>query len=101
MINRCTPLQLAVKPLLLYSVCYRAFLIQIMDYSIVDEKGNIVGTIRETYPVRFVDPEREYDVNYLAPHQSLTRQREEGYFTLKGKDLTQNQIWQLFLLGSL
>ena len=25
MINRCTPLQFAVKPLLLYSVCYRAF----------------------------------------------------------------------------
>lgn len=72
-----------------------------MDYSIVDAKGNIVGTIRETYPVRFVDPEKEYDVNYLAPHQSDKNQREEGFFTLKGKDLTAKQIWQLFLLGSL
>ena len=27
MINRCTPLVLAAKPLLLYSVCYRAFII--------------------------------------------------------------------------
>lgn len=72
-----------------------------MDYSIVDAKCNIVGTIRETYPVRFVDPEKEYDVNYLAPHQSAKNQREEGFFTLKGKDLTAKQIWQLFLLGSL
>lgn len=72
-----------------------------MDYSIVDRRGNIVGTIRETYPVRFVDPEREYDVNYLAPHQSPKNKRENGYFKLKGEDLTQKQIWYLFLLGLL
>jgi hypothetical protein len=30
MINRCTPLVLAVKPLLLYSVCYRAFILNKM-----------------------------------------------------------------------
>ena len=33
MINRCTPLVLAVKPLLLYSVCYRAFILKIMTES--------------------------------------------------------------------
>jgi hypothetical protein len=60
-----------------------------------------VGVIRKSYPVRFVNSERDYDVNYLAPHQSLKKQREEGFFTLKGKDLTENQIWKLFLLGSL
>jgi hypothetical protein len=31
MTNRCTPLQFAVKPLLLYSVCYRAFILIIMS----------------------------------------------------------------------
>ena len=72
-----------------------------MEYSIVDSKGNIVGTIRETYSVRFIAPEREYVVNYLAPHQSAKNQREEGFFTLKGEDLTQKQIWQLFLKGVL
>ena len=72
-----------------------------MEYSIVDSKGNIVGTIRETYPVRLIVPERLYVVNYLAPHQSNKNQREEGFFMLKGEDLTQKQIWQLFLAGVL
>ena len=37
MINRCTPLQLAVKPLLLYSVCYRAFIFTQMDFNLLKE----------------------------------------------------------------
>ena len=70
-----------------------------MEYRIIDENGVVVGTIRDTYPVRFIDPEKEYEVNYLAPHQSPRNKREEGYFTLKGQDLTQKQIWQIFLLS--
>jgi hypothetical protein len=42
MINRCTPLVLAVKPLLLYSVCYRAFIKNQMINVSDLKKGNIV-----------------------------------------------------------
>lgn len=55
------------------------------NFSIVDNRGNITGVIRKSYPVKFVNPEREYDVNYLAPHQSLKKQREEGFFYSKRK----------------
>ena len=37
MINRCTPLQLQTKPLLLYSVCYRAFILVKMEIKDIHE----------------------------------------------------------------
>ena len=46
MINRCTPLQFAVKSLLLYSVCYRAFNFTIMNlFDYLKDKGflNLIG----------------------------------------------------------
>lgn len=49
MINRCTPLVLAVKPLLLYSVCYRVFILENMCVQIyrVSEKENSASLIHD------------------------------------------------------
>ena len=70
-------------------------------FTIYNEDGFPVGSVRKAYPVKFVDPKKEYDVSYLAPHQSKSGERESGIFTLKGEDLTENQIWQLFLREAL
>lgn len=69
--------------------------------SIYNEEGFPIGSINKGYIVKFVDPNKEYSVSYLAPHQSGSGKRESGNFTLKGEDLTENQIWQLFLRESL
>jgi len=60
-----------------------------------------LGSVRRSYLVKFVDPSKEYDVDYLAPHQSKSGEKERGIFTLKGEDLTEKQILQLFLREAL
>jgi len=82
--------------------------LQAGKYKIVQiEAGNQVKNnvglagVRRSYLVKFVDPSKEYDVTYLAPHQSESGNREEGIFTLKGEDLTEKQILQLFLREAL
>ena len=69
--------------------------------SIYDDLQLPLGSVRRSYLVKFVDPSKEYDVDYLAPHQSKSGDREEGIFTLKGEDLTEKQILQLFLREAL
>lgn len=72
-----------------------------MEFRIIDDKGKVVGTIKKSYLSKFVDPKKEYDVNYLTPHQSMENKRECGFFKLHGEDLTENQIWELFLSSAL
>lgn len=60
-----------------------------------------LGSVRRSYLVKFVDPSKEYNVDYLAPHQSKSGEKERGNFTLKGEDLTEKQILQLFLREAL
>jgi len=67
------------------------------ELSIVDNRGNILGSMRKPYLVKFVNPKEKYEVNYLASHQSKSGNREDGFFQLKGEDLTEKQIFQLFL----
>lgn len=69
--------------------------------SIYDDLQLPLGSVRRSYLVKFVDPSKEYDVGYLAPHQSQSGNREEGIFTLKGENLTEKQILQLFLREAL
>ena len=69
--------------------------------SIYDDLQLLLGSIRRSYLVKFVDPSKKYDVTYLASHQSRSGNREEGFFTLKGEDLTEKQILQLFLSETL
>jgi hypothetical protein len=52
--------------------------------------------IRKSYLVKFVDPNKKYTVSYLAHHQSETGKKEFGLFNIIGKDLTENQILELF-----
>jgi hypothetical protein len=70
-------------------------------FTIYNEDGFPIGSVRKAYLVKFVDPKKEYDVINLAPHQSKSGKRELGNFTLKGEDLTENQIWQLFIREAL
>lgn len=70
-------------------------------FTIYNEDSFPIGNVRKAYLVKFVDPKKEYEVNYLAPHQSKSGNREVGNFTLKGEDLTENQVWQLFLREAL
>ncbi len=67
------------------------------ELSIIDNRGNILGSMRKSYLVKFVNSKEKYEVNYLASHQSKSGNREDGFFQLKGEDLTENQIFQLFL----
>lgn len=65
--------------------------------SICDKLQSPLGNIRRSYLVKFVDPSKLYDVEYLAPHQSTSGEIVYGFFKLKGEDLTENQILNLFL----
>lgn len=56
----------------------------------------MILNVNKTYLVKFVSPEKEYEVPYLAPHQSRSGERERGFFKLLGKDLTEKQILYLF-----
>ena len=67
------------------------------EFFIVDNRGNILSSIRKSYLVKFVNSKEKYEVNYLASHQSKSGNREDGFFQLNGEDLTENQIFQLFL----
>ena len=66
--------------------------------SINDELKLPIGNISRSYLVKFVDPEKEYDVDYIIKQDGS---KENGVFTLKGNDLTETQILQLFLRESL
>lgn len=64
-----------------------------------DESGNTQEyTIRRSYLTKFVDPNKEYPVTYSIKSDG-TRLNEAAY--LKGEDLTENQIAQLFSKGLL
>jgi len=64
-----------------------------------DAQGNSsLGSVRRSYLVKFVDPEKEYDVDYIIKQDGT---KETGIFTLKGEDLTEKQILQLFLREAL
>ncbi len=69
-----------------------------INYTVYNETGFPIGSIRKAYIVKFVDPEKEYTVDYNIKPDGT---KERGIFTLKGKDLTENQIWQLFLKETL
>ena len=66
--------------------------------SINDDLQLPLGSVRRSYLVKFVDPEKEYDVDYIIKQDGS---KENGVFTLKGNDLTESQILQLFLRESL
>lgn len=57
-----------------------------------------LGSVRRSYLVKFVDPEKEYTVDYNIKQDGT---KERGIFTLKGADLTEKQILQLFLREAL
>jgi hypothetical protein len=64
---------------------------------IINEAGDVLGYFRKPYLTRFVNPTKKYEVDYLASHQSESGKRENKFFEIKGEDLTENQIFQLFL----
>ena len=66
--------------------------------SINDDLQLPLGSFRRSYLVKFVDPEKEYDVDYIIKQDGT---KETGIFTLKGEDLTEKQILQLFLREAL
>ena len=66
--------------------------------SINDDLQLPLGSVRRSYLVKFVDPEKEYDVDYIIKQDGT---KETGIFTLKGKDLTEKQILTLFLREAL
>lgn len=45
--------------------------------------------------VSAINPEKEYRVSYLAPHQNKSRMYEYGAFDVLGKDLTEKQIVEI------
>lgn len=51
---------------------------------------------RRGYLVKFVDPNKIYEVSYLAGHQTSDGKGKEGLAEVKGSDLTENQIVELF-----
>jgi len=57
-----------------------------------------LGSIRRSYLVKFIDPNKDYTVCYNIKQDGT---KEYGVFTFKGGDLTENQILQLFLDESL
>ena len=64
-----------------------------------DEAGNVQQyVVSRSYLVKFVDPNKEYPVTYTINHDG-TRVNEHAI--LKGEDLTENQIAQLFSKGLL
>ena len=64
-----------------------------------DEAGNVQQyVVRRSYLVKFVYPKKEYPVTYTIKHDG-TRVNEPAM--LKGEDLTENQIAQLFSKGLL
>jgi len=69
-----------------------------MNYTIYNENGLPLGSINKAYIVKFVDPEKGYTVDYIVKQDGT---KERGIFTLKGKDLSEPQIWQLFLREAL
>ena len=66
--------------------------------SINDDLQLPLGSVRRSYLVKFVDPEKEYDVDYIIRQDGT---KYFGNFTLKGKDLTEKQILTLFLCEAL
>lgn len=66
--------------------------------SINDDLQLPLGSVRRSYLVKFVDPNKEYDVDYIIKQDGT---KEIGIFTLKGADLTEKQILQLFLREAL
>ena len=61
----------------------------------INDYGELsLGSIRRSYLVKFVDPQKEYLVDYIIKQNG---NKETGMFMLKGKDLTENQILGLFL----
>lgn len=60
----------------------------------VKRNNKVIHTIRNAYLVRFVDPEKHYPVSYTITHKG---KKIYGPDKLQGKDLTQNQIVQLFI----
>ena len=64
-----------------------------------DEAGNVQQyVVRRSYLVKFVDPNKEYPVTYTRKHDGT---RVNDTVMLKGEDLTENQIAQLFSKGLL
>lgn len=64
-----------------------------------DEFGNIQKyNVNRSCLVKFVDPQKEYPVDYTITQNGI---RVNEPAILKGEDLTENQIAQLFLKGLL
>jgi hypothetical protein len=64
-----------------------------------DEFGKIQEyVVTRSYLAKFVDPDKVYPVTYTINHDG-TRVNESAM--LKGEDLTENQIAQLFAWGML
>ena len=103
MINRCTPLQLAVKPLLLYSVCYRAFILHKMqsqngiilevqkgiDNTPSDVRGNYsdgyhtfneLYEFRKTYNAALFNEWAKFDIPQYNVHKSIRHHDGEYCF---------------------
>lgn len=62
--------------------------------SVNDSLELSLGRFRRSYLVKFVDPKKEYTVDYIIGQDGT---KKIGTFVLKGEDLTENQILQLFL----
>ena len=61
---------------------------------LIKEKGNAVSRIVSgSYLVKFVDPDKEYPVNYTIKHDGTKVHKPQ---MLIGADLTENQIVELF-----
>lgn len=45
--------------------------------------------------VNAIRPKKKYELSYLAPSQSRTKNYEYGLFKLYGRDLTEKQIIEL------
>ena len=66
-----------------------------MKVEITDKTGNVhLHNVRDSYLVKFVNPNQEYPVTYTIK-QDGTKINEPTM--LKGEDLTQNQIVELFV----
>ena len=68
-----------------------------MELAIFDG-DTYLGEVRKAYLVKFVDPDRFYELHYLIKQDGT---KVYGNFAVKGEDLTQNQILWLFLAEKL
>jgi len=62
--------------------------------SIYDELQLPLGDVRRSYLVKFVDENKEYPCSYSIQQDGT---KIKGNFMLKGCDLTEPQILELFL----